>query len=320
MLSNKKRSFALLKNNKMKKIVLTLAFVCSIISLQAQTVEELKKDLTAKKGEISKLEGEASALQSKIDAFPGWKFGAFGTIGANFSGFDRWYSNAVPNSSTGNIGVTVNGFANLDSEKYFWRNSGNLNLGWIKLDDKDNANDDTKFKGTTDVFTITSLYGYKLTKKIAVSTLAEYRTSFIKNFNDPGYLDVGVGITWTPIPELIVVAHPLNYNFVFSKSGSDYESSLGAKIVAEYNKQIGDFKFRSNLSTFQSYKSSDLSNATWINSIGFNVWKGIGIGLESGLRANKQEAFNSDLTNYPSLSATPGKIQSYWLAGLSYSF
>ncbi|WBX76342.1 DUF3078 domain-containing protein [Tenacibaculum ovolyticum] len=304
----------------MKKIVLTLALVCSIASLKAQTVEELKKDLATKNTEIGKLQGEANALQSKIDAFPGWKFGAFGTIGANLSGFNNWYSNAVPNSSAGNIGITVNGFANLDREKYFWRNSANVNLGWVKLDDKDNANDDTEFKGTTDVFTITSLFGYKLTKTLAVSTLAEYRTSFIKNFNDPGYLDFGVGATWIPIPELVVVVHPLNYNYVFSKSGSKYTSSLGAKIVAEYNKKIGNFKFRSNLSTFQSYKSSDLSNATWINSIGFNIWKGIGVGIESGLRANKQETFNSALTNFPSLEATPGKVQSYWLAGLSYGF
>ncbi|PKH50252.1 hypothetical protein CXF68_05855 [Tenacibaculum sp. Bg11-29] len=304
----------------MKKIILTLAFVCSIASLKAQTAEELKKDLATKNAEIGKLQGEANALQSKIDAFPGWKFGAFGTIGANLSGFNNWYSNAVPNSSAGNIGITVNGFANLDREKYFWRNSANVNLGWVKLDDKNNANDDTEFKGTTDVFTITSLFGYKLTKTLAVSTLAEYRTSFIKNFNDPGYLDFGVGATWIPIPELVVVVHPLNYNYVFSKSGSEYTSSLGTKIVAEYNKKIGNFKFRSNLSTFQSYKSSDLSNATWINSIGFNIWKGIGIGIESGLRANKQETFNSDLTNFPSLNATPGKVQSYWLAGLSFGF
>ncbi|CAM1334119.1 DUF3078 domain-containing protein [Tenacibaculum aestuariivivum] len=304
----------------MKKVILTFAFVCAIASLKAQTVEELKKDLATKNGEIGKLQSEANALQSKINAFPGWKYGAFGTIGANFSGFDNWYSNAVPNSSAGNVGITVNGFANLDREKYFWRNSGNINLGWVKLDDKDAAERDTEFKGTTDVFTITSLFGYKLTKTLAISTLAEYRTSFIKNFNDPGYLDFGVGATWIPIPELVVVAHPLNYNYVFSKSGSEYTSSLGAKIVAEYNKKIGNFKFRSNLSTFQSYKSSDSSNTTWINSIGFNIWKGIGIGIESGLRTNKQETFNSSLTNFPSLEATPSKIQSYWLAGLSYGF
>ncbi len=303
----------------MKKVIIAAALLFSSISF-AQTVEELKAKKAEKAAEVAKIQGEVDALQSQIDAFPGWKFGAFGTIGANFSGFSDWFSNAVPNSSAGNVGITVNGYANLDREKFFWRNSGNLNLGWVKLDDKNDPTDDTNFRGTTDVFTITSLFGYKLTETLAASTLAEYRTSFIENFNDPGYLDIGVGITWTPIPELIVVVHPLNYNIVFSSTGLDYESSLGAKIVAEYNKTVGKFKFRSNLSTFQSYDSSDLSNATWINSIGFNIWKGIGVGLESGLRANKQETFNSPLTSYTSLERTPGVIQSYWLVGLSYGF
>ncbi len=306
----------------MKKLVLTVATVFAAFSLNAQTVEELKKDLGTKKAEISKLQGEANALQAKIDAFPGWKYGAFGTIGANFSGFNNWYSNAIANSSAGNVGITVNGYANLDKEKYFWRNSGMLNLGWVKLDDESINTDDTDFNATTDVFTITSLYGYKVSKTLAVSALGEYRTSVLKNFNDPGYLDIGVGATWTPIKELVVVVHPLNYNIVFSDGANQYESSLGAKIVADYNKQFGKFKFRSNLSAFQSYKSSDLSNFTWINSLGFNIWKGIGVGLEAGLRGNKQEAFNNQLEDNASLTLenADNKLQSYWLVGLTYGF
>jgi len=309
----------------MKKLVLSLAVVFATFSLSAQTVEELKAKLAEKQAEIGKLQGEASALQTQIDAFPGWKFGSFGTIGANLSGFNNWYSNAVSSSSNGTIGISVNGFANLDREKYFWRNSGNLNLGWTKLDDLNNPDDSDAFNATTDVFSITSLFGYKITDKLAASALAEYRTTFLENFNDPGYLDFGVGFTWTPIPELVVVVHPLNYNWVFSSSGSDFQSSLGAKVVAEYNKTIGKFKYRSNLSAFLSYKDSDLSNWTWINSLGFNIWKGIGVGLEAGLRGNKQEVFNLALDTdgnqiYSSLDTTDNELQSYWLVGLSYAF
>jgi len=306
----------------MKKLVLTLAVAFATVSLTAQekTVEELKKELSEKNAQIGKLQGEANALQSKINAFPGWKFGAFGTIGANFSGFNNWYSNALPNSSNGNIGITVNGFANLDKEKFFWRNSGNLNLGWVKLDDTTIDTDSDKFEATTDVFTLSSLYGRKLSDKWAVSALGEYRTTFLENFNDPGYLDLGVGFTWTPMSELVVVIHPLNYNFVFSSSGFEYESSLGAKVVADYNRSIGKFKFRSNLSAFLSYEGSDLSNWTWVNSLGFNIWKGIGVGLEAGLRGNKQEYYNANLDEFSSLSEADNDLQSYWLLGLSYAF
>ena len=280
----------------------------------------MKKELSEKQAQIGKLQGEANALQGKIDAFPGWKFGTFGTVGVNFSGFNNWYTNALPNSSNGAIGISFNGFANLDREKFFWRNSLTANLGWTKIDNLDDDTDSSDFEQTTDVFGLTSLYGYKLNDKWAVSALAEYRTSF-SSFNDPGYLDFGVGVTWTPISELVVVIHPLNYNWVFS-SGDDvsFESSLGAKFVADYNKTIGKFKFRSTLSGFYSYKSADYSNWTWVNSLGFNIWKGIGVGLEGGLRGNKQEEFNFNNPDGLDISDVDGNVQSYWLVGLSYGF
>lgn len=305
----------------MKKLILIVAFAITGVSLNAQTVEELKKELSTKQGEIGKLQGEANALQSQIDAFPGWKYGAFGTFGANISGFNNWYSQGSPNTSAGNIGIVGNGFANLDREKFFWRNSLNVNLSWVKNDNTDDPTDSDSFDGTNDVFTLSSLYGYKLSDKLAVSALGEYRTTLINNFNDPGYLDLGVGITWTPIQNLVVVVHPLNYNFVFADNDAAFESSMGAKIFADYTRKFGPVNFKSNLSAFQSYKSGDLSNWTWINSFGYTFWKGIGLGFEFGLRDNKQEALNNALLTMP--SATFGnvdsKLQSYWLFGLNFS-
>ncbi len=305
----------------MKKLVFVIGLMFGIASTYAQTAEELKAQQAPKKDSIAKLQGEVDALQAKIDALPGWKKGAFGTIGANLQGFNDWYSNAAPNSSTGNIGVTVNGFANLTQEKFFWRNSGNINLAWVKNDNTDIDTDSDSFDGTTDVFTISSLYGRKLSEKWAISALGEYRTSIINNFNDPGFLDLGVGATWTPLENLVVVIHPLNYNFVFAKNDAAFESSTGAKIVADYTRQFNKVSFKSNLSTFQSYKSGDLSNWTWINSFGYTLWKGIGLGFEFGLRGNKQEGLNNLQMTQPSATFNDldNKVQSYWLFGLNYS-
>ncbi len=305
----------------MKKLVFVLGLMFGIASTYAQTAEELKAQQGPKKDSIAKLQGEVDALQAKIDALPGWKKGAFGTIGANLQGFNNWYSNAAPNSSTGNIGVTVNGFANLTQEKFFWRNSGNINLAWVKNDNTDIDTDSDSFDGTTDVFTISSLYGRKLNDKWAISALGEYRTSIINNFNDPGFLDLGIGATWTPLENLVVVIHPLNYNFVFAENDAAFESSTGAKIVADYTKQFNKINFKSNLSTFQSYKSGDLSNWTWINSFGYTLWKGIGLGFEFGLRGNKQEGLNNLQITQPTATFNDldNKVQSYWLFGLNYS-
>ncbi|WP_158838994.1 DUF3078 domain-containing protein [Polaribacter sp. L3A8] len=310
----------------MKKLSILLLLVFISFSVNGQTAEELKKEQAPKKAQIAKLQGEVKALQAKIDALPGWRKGAFGTVGGSLSGFNNWYSKSAANSSAGNIGITVNGFANLIEEDFFWRNSGSINLGWVKLDDKDDPSDNGSFEAATDVFTISSLYGKRLNKKWALSGLAEYRTTIIENFNNPGYLDFGVGATWTPTDNLVVVMHPGNYNFVFSNGESVFESSLGAKIVADYTKKYGKLSVKSNLSIFQSYEDADLSNWTWTNSFGYTIWKGIGVGLEVGLRDNKQEALNylqtRDINPIPSATfdTVDNKLQTYWLFGMSYAF
>ena len=312
----------------MKKIVFTMLSVFVLAFSQAQTADELKAKLGPKKDSIADIQGRADAIQAQIDALPGWKTGAFGTIGGSISGFNNWFSQGTPNNSAGNIGFTVNGYANLLQEKFFWRNSANVNLQWVKFDDEDDPTDDDGFKEATDVFNISSLYGRKLSEKFAVSGLAEYRTTILDNFNDPGYLDLGVGATWTPITDLVVVIHPLNYNFVFSEGETVFESSLGAKIVVDYTRKIGDINFKTNLSAFQSYESSDLSNWTWINSFGYTLFSKIGVGFEFGLRGNKQEAVNFAQANVadgvdPStitFDNVDNDLQSYWLLGLNYAF
>ena len=289
--------------------------------MSAQTAAELKKEQAPKKTQIAKLKGEVAVLQAKIDALPGWRVGAFGTIGGSLSGFKNWYSRTAPNAGAGNIGITINGFANLIKETFFWKNSGTVNLGWVKLDDK-SVDGDAGFETATDVFMISSLYGKRINKKWAASALIEYRTSLIDNFNDPGYLDFGGGFTWTPINKLVVVVHPGNYNFVFSKGETVFESSLGAKVVADYATKIKKLSVKSNLSIYQSYKSNDLSNWALTNALGYTLFKKIGLGFELGLRQNKQEALNNALMTDTNavFKTVANKLQSYWLLGMSYAF
>ena len=307
----------------MKKIFFALLCV-SVVTLNAQTKEELQAQKAEKQAIADAAQGEANALQAQIDALPGWRKGAFGTIGGSLSNFNNWYSQGTPNNASGNIGFTVNAFANLIEDEFFWRNSLTTNLNWVKLDNKDSNTDDDSFNPTTDVFNISSLYGRNIAKNLAISGLAEYRTTLLDNFNDPGYLDVGVGATWTPIENLIVVVHPLNYNFVFADGDSVFESSLGAKIVADYTRQIGAINFKTNLSAFQSYKSGDYSNWTWTNSFSYTLWKMIGVGFDFGLRSNKQEALNYSINTLGNAGETfesvDNDLQSYYTFGLSYKF
>lgn len=60
---------------------------------------------------------------------------------------------------------------------------------------------------------------------------------------------------------------------------------------------------------FASYKGIDFSNWTWINGLTTSV-KGIGLGLDFGLRSNRQEAEAAGLSDNP--------LQTYWVFGVTY--
>lgn len=313
-------------SKKLLLFPLFLAFFCW--NLEAQTVEELKAQKAEKQAQVDALVGEIGGIQGKIDAMPGWRFSAVGTLGLNFSQFNDWLSTETPNTFSSTIGFSGGASANLIQEKYFWRNAGSLTLAKTKLD-LDTTTDSIgsgSYETTADAFNISSLFGYRLNEKLAASTLAEYRTTFLSNFNDPGYLDIGVGLTWTPINDLVVVFHPLNYNIVFSSTDLTYESSLGCKIVADYAKSLPrGINWSTNLSAFVSYSDpNNLSNWTWINKFGATIWKGLGVGLDIGLRGNKQESFNAVLPSQPELkiadlSSDDNKLQTYWLLGFTYN-
>lgn len=274
---------------------------------QAQLIDSLKSLKAEKEAAVKELQGEISSIKGQIDALPGWEVGSFGTLGFNLSNFNNWQKGANPNAVSSAIRASVNAYANYDEPKLFWRNSGGINLGWLKLDTDVDDNEDADFEQVADVLKLTSLFGYKLSDKLALSSLAEYNTSILSNFNNPGILDFGVGFTWTPIQNMVVVVHPINYHWVFGDN-PEFDSGLGTKIVADYTRElVPGLTWKTNLTTFLAYKSTDpsLSEWTWTNSFGFSVWKGIGVGLEFGLRNAEVESPDG---------------QSYWLLGISYGF
>jgi len=303
----------------MKRILLFMLLILATSLTEAQTKEELEALKAEKQDSIDALTSKVDALQAEIDALPGWRLRATGTIGGSVSGFNNWYAKDKPNASVGNFGVNVFGFADLIEDKFFWKNAMNINIGWVKFDDRDDDTDSDEYEVANDIFNLSSLYGWKLSDKFAISGLMEYRSTLVNNFNNPGFLDLGVGGTWTPLSELTVVIHPLNYNFVFSDSDSQYDSSAGAKVVADYTKKFGGLNVKSNLSVFLSYEGSELSNYTWTNSFSYTIWKSLGIGFDFGLRKNHQEALNFALIDDPdaTFDTVDNDLQSFWLLGLN---
>ena len=149
-----------------KKLLLTALLMLSISFGFSQTKEELEAQKAEKQATADAAQAEADAIQGQIDALPGWRIGGFGVIGGSLSNFNNWYSQGAPNNSSGNIGITFNGFANKIEDKYFWRNSLTTNFSWVKLDDTESDLDSDSFEPTTDVFNVSSLYGRNIKRKM----------------------------------------------------------------------------------------------------------------------------------------------------------
>lgn len=324
----------------MKKFLLLCLAVIFVFNAQAQddtaTLEALKTELAAKQAVADAAAGEAAAVQAKIDALPGWRTGGLGILGFNLNNSKDWFANAVPTSASRGLSFGLSGFAHQIQPKYFWRNNGTLNLGAVRFADTsiDYAEgEEPALQVTTDAIQVTSLYGYRLNDKIAISAMGDFKTLFLgtrlqegtpdslaTGFLNPGYLDLGAGITWTPMDNLIAVIHPLNYNFIFANDNYNFQSSLGAKIVVDYTQSLKKgIAWKSNFSSFLSYKDiPELSNWQWTNGFSFTAFKGVGVSLEYALRGNKQEALNLG-KNIDGTALTDNKLQQYFIMGLSYS-
>lgn len=318
--------------------ILSLTLACFAGSLQAQSLEELKAEKAelvakqkAEQAEADAFNGDIAALEKKIEVLSGWQTGLSGLLGLSLNSSNNWQANANANSSSSILTLGVNAYANNIKEKTFWRNNLNTNISWQGLDN--NTNDDMQGSGfledrNGDVLIASSLYGLRITPDLAATGLADLNTS-VFNFLSPGTVDVGIGATWTPqaIPNLVVVAHPLTYNFAFSGVDAvESQSALGAKLKATYNLNLpGGVAWSSNFSTFLPYNNDKttitfldengaeqtseegLFNYTWINSFNIaDLWKGVGVGFTVGIRKAGFE--------YP-----PG-IQSYTALGLTYGF
>lgn len=297
----------------MKKITLLLfAFFATVVVMQAQTLDD---DLKAKQAEVAAaeealaaLQGEADALASQIEKDAGWITGYTGVLGFDFNKSNGWAANPNPNAKSSALNIGFTGHANNITDSFFWRNKGVLTKSWQDVDLVDGSENGGLFdNGTVDILNISSLAGKPISDFIAISALGELNTS-LGNFLDPGTLDIGIGLTLTPnIDDLVIVIHPLNYRVAFSGvDGVSSKGSAGAKIRADYTRNFGGVAYSSTLTSFVPYGSNEptLFEWTWLNTLSFNVWKGIGVGISFGLRNAEFESPDT---------------QSYYSLGLAYT-
>jgi hypothetical protein len=305
------------------------------IGVQAQTIEELKTMKADKQAELTALQAEIDGLTTQIQSFPGWKIGGAGIVGLNLLSNNDWFAIATPNSSNNTLNVGFSAFANLDEEKYFWRNLLNINITRVAAFTDKNI-DNTRTVALANGLDLSSLFGYKLSPKWALSAELKWTSTLLEfdpgddlaafgddkynlALNAPGQITASAGLTWLPIDNLVVIIHPLGYQLNLP---GDLSSQAGAKIGATYAATlIRGVSWTSNLSAFIPYGGEDMNtipfkNAAgddmtfatpyatgdyftwdWLNGFSFSVWKGVGVSFQLGLRQNRAIADIGKLTS-----------------------
>lgn len=271
----------------------------------AAVLTELLNNYTNKVDSIKTLLNEQKSRNEKPKIWE-TKFG--GLLGFDFNNFMNWVSQGDnSNSSSSSISTSIDGQINKLGNKFFWRNTGKLTLGWRNIN---NSTTESGFQKTIDLLNINTHIGNKVNEKLALSVLGEWRSNLLSQNIAPSYLDMSLGITWTPEEHILAIVHPINYELILGDADA-YESSIGSKLRLAYDHAVSErLHLKSNLSGFMSYKSlSDLTNYTWTNGVDIKVVENLGIGLEYAMRVSPQET--QALSNVED-------FQSYVIMGVSF--
>ena len=330
--------------------VSVLSMLAMFFCLQFINAQETLEELQAKKAEaaakVAAASAELSAIEGSIAKLPGWRIGGVGVVGVDFSGNNNWYAVNSPDATSNGIGIGFNGYANNIQPKFFWRNLVNVTIQRTVTDSNEPNNN--RVVALSEGLDLSSLYGYRINPKLAVSAEGKFTSSIIsydsttekyeQSLFDPAKLTVSAGLTWTPLDALVVLIHPLGYE---KNWPGEFISAAGAKIGAQYSAVIfKGISWSSNLSLFVpysgeqtvdydidgtivpvTYAGSDLINYTWINGFSAKIFNGIGVALNVGLRGDNQIADRGILMNDVASTETNQFVtQLYYTLGLAYTF
>jgi hypothetical protein len=227
----------------MKKITIFLIGIFLSGSISAQEIQKIakaKSDVLAEvpadtSGKHWFIQG-TSSLQFSQASFTNWSSG-----GENSLGLVAW----------------VNFKANYKKGKHVWGNNVDLGYGFNLLGKMDEA----VYNKTNDKIELTTAYGYELhhNKKWYLTVLANFRTQFsagynypddstlISNFMAPGYLVVGLGLTYAPATWFNAYLSPVSGRFTFVMDQQLADS--GSFGVDPGKNMLGEFGtyFRANM-------------------------------------------------------------------------
>lgn len=235
-----------------------------------------------------------TSAHAQEDTIPSnWKLKALYGLNGTQSSFVNWNAGGRNNISI--LGY-VAGSAKYEKGNVKWDNDLGAALGGMQYLDAAVGNELQK---TDDRLELATNLGYKLKEHYYLSMLGSFRTQFIEGFNAdgfrsstfmaPGYVNLSLGIDYTPNDNFSVFLSPLASKMTFVNdpalsaagsfgvnAGETFRGEFGAYFKMKYNKElVKNIELKSKLELFSNYLNNPQNidvNAEVLFSFKVNSW------------------------------------------------
>lgn len=242
----------------------------------------------------------------------GWENG--GSLGLDLAGTFLGNPRLGAGDNRIGFGGLVNLFANNKQKKYFWNNSGTLQLAAQRIGPK--TKDDgsvNPFQKNLDILRLGSRFGYSIKGDklfAALDATAESQLlptyagnvihgeaeNLLSEFLAPARFSIAPGIDYKPTKHLTFFVSPASFNLIYvgnddlaaltgqplgNEEGKNNRFQLGYSLKAAYvNKYFKDrVAVSSKLAWFADYRQSLNGNVLWQNALDIQIFKGLALGL-----------------------------------------
>ncbi len=236
-------------------------------------------------------EAQDGTADSTAEQSP-WKNGGSVAINFNQVALSNW-SGGGENTLT--IGGLVGLQAHMNKGSQHWANDLELGYGLTKIGDADIRKSDDKL-------TFVSKYDYNATKTILYSGLLDFRSQMTDGFDysivdsagepkrisrllAPGYLNLGLGMTWKPTESFELLVAPLSNRLIIVLDdalsaagafgvdpGEKIQSELGATSRLKYAQELMEnVNYNSKLGLFAPYADITTVVVNWENLLSMKV-------------------------------------------------
>jgi len=171
---------------------------------------------------VAKAHEKSGVIADRADTVPPWNISGSGNLNFAQAAFSNW---AAGGDNSIGLDAFVNLKATYSKNKHAWTNTLDVGYGFQVL----GVGKEEQFRKTNDKLEFTTAYGYQIhpNKKWFLTALVNFRTQFaygynypddstaISKFMAPGYLLLGVGITYAPVKGFYMYLSPGSGRFTF---------------------------------------------------------------------------------------------------------